>query len=55
MISPSAPAAIAASEVGGTRLAIPVAWLGSTINGKWLSSFIRATAPIERVLRISSS
>ena len=36
-IMPSAPAATAASAIGGTLSRIPTAWLGSTITGKWVS------------------
>ena len=33
---PEAPQAAAAQAMGATRLATPVAWLGSTTTGRWL-------------------
>src|SRR5213594_4081996 len=49
--NPSAPAATAALDIGATRFHLPVAWLGSTITGKWDNSFRVGTAAKSRVLR----
>src|SRR6266496_1024453 len=35
-ISPSAPMATPARDTAGTRLRLPVAWLGSRITGRWV-------------------
>ena len=55
MISPSAPAAMAERDMGRTRLAMPVEWLGSMITGKWESCFNMGTADMSRVFRVQVS
>src|ERR1035437_398099 len=45
-IRPSAPMATAARESGGTRLRLPVAWLGSRTTGRCVSSFNTGTAAL---------
>jgi len=54
-IMPSAPIATAALATGGTRLRFPVAWLGSSTTGKWVSSFKTGTAAISKVFRVAVS
>ena len=49
---PSAPAATAARAMGATLSRIPVAWLGSTIIGRWESSLITGTQERSSVLRV---
>ena len=39
----------------GTNSRVPVAWLGSTITGRWVYCFKRGTAEMSRVLRVSVS
>ena len=46
------PAAVAATAIGGTSFAFPVAWLGSTITGRWLRSWRTETADKSSVLRV---
>ena len=49
---PSAPAAVAARAMGGTSLDIPVAWLGSAMTGRWLSSWSIGTAERSKVFLV---
>ena len=51
MSRPSAPTATAARASAGTKLRLPVAWLGSRMTGKWVSSWSSGTAAISQVLR----
>lgn len=53
IMRPSAPAAAAASAMGSTYFACPVAWLGSTMTGRRLRSFMTATADRSSVLRVA--
>ena len=55
IISPSAPAATAAHDMGGTRRATPVAWDGSTMTGRWVRSLRTGIAERSRVFRVASS
>ena len=55
MPGPSAPAAVAASAMGLTIHEMPVAWLGSTITGRWVSFFSTGMAAMSRVARLSVS
>src|SRR5206468_11439517 len=52
MMSPSAPAAIAAKASGATSSASPPAWLGSTITGKCVSRLSTGIAETSSVLRV---
>src|SRR5437867_12069976 len=52
---PSAPQAMAALAIGATRFHLPVAWLGSTMTGKWENSLMFGTADRSRVFRYSVS
>src|SRR5215472_14182250 len=52
---PSAPMATPARATGGTRLRFPVAWLGSRITGKCVSSFRTGIAEMSQVLRVAVS
>ena len=54
-IRPSAPMATPARASAGTRLRFPVAWLGSRITGRCVSSLSTATAEISQVLRVAVS
>ena len=38
--------------MGSTRLDLPVAWLGSTMTGRWVFSWMMGTADRSRVLRV---
>ena len=51
-ITPYAPTAMAARASGYTIQNLPVAWLGSTTTGRWLSRFTASTADRSRVLRV---
>ena len=55
MNSIGAPAAMAASAIAGIKSGRPVAWLGSTIMGKWLCPWMLGTIDRSRVLRVESS
>ena len=52
---PSAPTAAAARASGSTRRRSPVAWLGSTITGRWVWSFSHGTAERSSVKRVAVS
>src|SRR5574340_219592 len=48
---PSAPAAMAARDRDGTIHALPPAWEGSMITGRWVSFFSTGTAVTSSMLR----
>ena len=52
MMRPSLPQAAAASAIGRTRRAMPVAWLGSTMTGRCVSSLSIGTAARSRVFLV---
>src|SRR6266851_4709126 len=54
-INPSAPIATPARESAGTRLLLPVAWLGSRITGRCVNSFSAGIAAISQVFRVTVS
>ena len=54
-MSPSAPAAAAASDIGPTRSRRPAAWLGSTITGRWVISLSTGIAIRSSVKRYAVS
>ena len=54
-INPSAPIATPARASAGTRLRFPVAWLGSRITGRCVSSLSAAMAAMSQVLRVTVS
>src|SRR5215213_1443411 len=49
--NPSAPAATAAFDMGATNAHLPVAWLGSTMTGRWESSLRVGIAARSSVFR----
>ena len=55
MWMPSQPAATAALAIAGIKSGRPVAWLGSTMIGRWLCPWILGTTDRSRVLRVESS
>ena len=55
MCIPSAPAATAARAIAGIRSGRPVAWLGSTMIGKWLCPLTLGTIDRSSVFRVESS
>ena len=55
MISPSAPAAIAARATGATRWRMPVEWLGSTTIGRCDIALTTGIAEMSSVLRVDVS
>src|SRR5579875_1914700 len=54
-INASAPIATAALHKAGTRLRLPVAWLGSKTTGRCDSSFNTGMAVMSQVLRVAVS
>src|SRR6516162_4647423 len=54
-IRPSAPTATPARATGGTRLRFPVAWLGSRITGRCVSSLRTGIAEMSQVLHVGVS
>ena len=55
MWMPSAPAATAARAIAGIRSGRPVAWLGSTMIGRWLCPWMLGTTDRSSVFRVESS
>ena len=55
MCTPSHPDATAARAIAGIRSGRPVAWLGSTMIGRWLSPWTLGTIDRSSVLRVESS
>ena len=55
MWMPSAPAATAARAIAGIRSGRPVAWLGSTMIGRWLCPWMFGTIDRSSVFRVESS
>ena len=53
--TPSQPAATAARAIAGIRSGRPVAWLGSTMIGRWLSPLTLGTIDRSSVFRVESS
>ena len=54
MMRPSAPAATAARAIGSTSHAMPEAWLGSTMTGRWESFFRIGTAEMSSMMILGS-
>ena len=52
-LRPVLAAALARGARGGTSAARPVAWLGSAMTGRWVSSLIRSAPPRSKTLRVS--
>ena len=55
IIRPSAPQAIPALASGSTKERTPVAWLGSTMTGRWVRSFKTHTALKSKVFLVEVS
>ena len=55
MWTPSAPAATPARAIAGIRSGRPVAWLGSTMIGRWLSPLTFGTIDRSSMFRVESS
>ena len=51
-MTPSAPAATPASAIGLISQRLPVAWLGSTITGRWVRWWSSGMAARSSVLRV---
>src|SRR5713226_4311300 len=54
-INPSAPMATPARATAGTKLRLPVAWLGSKIIGRCVNSFSAGIAAMSQVFRVAVS